>query len=209
MSSVQPAWSAGYSVCVPAAWGSSEPSAWMRRKSRARVWLAILARAMFPMLVPAVAVRVMTTRIPAPSSKARRRRATARLRSASGMPVTTPLVPPPSRILCVDEPGPIGSVFRLTRRSWPGSSTTVGLVPAVAGVVASAAATRRSAMRIGGLRDDAIDLEDLGVVAVHVRPVDARDVPDVVGVRVAAVLLRRVALHSRDLVLDVALLQRN
>ena len=59
------------------------------------------------------------------------------------------------------------------------------------------------------LGDDAIDLEDLGVVAVDVRPVDARDVPDVVGVRVAAVLLRRVALHRRDLALDVALLERD
>ena len=44
----------------------------------------------------------------------------------------------------------------------------------------------------GPLRHDAIDL-DLGVVAVDVDPVHAGEVPDVLGVRVAAVLLRCVA----------------
>ena len=52
MSSVQPRWKAGYSVCVPRELGSSEPSAWIRRKSAAWARLAIRARAMLPMLVP-------------------------------------------------------------------------------------------------------------------------------------------------------------
>src|SRR5438034_10387936 len=57
--------------------------------------------------------------------------------------------------------------------------------------------------------DDAVHLEDLGVVAVHVDAVRARDVPDVVRVGVAPVLLRRVLLERRDLPLDVWLLQRD
>src|SRR3954454_4778511 len=44
-----------------------------------------------------------------------------RLRTASGVCVTTPRVPPPSLILRRDEPGPIGSVARFARASWPGS----------------------------------------------------------------------------------------
>ncbi len=39
------------------------------------------------------------------------------------------------------------------------------------------------------LSDDAVHLEDLGVLAVHVDAVRARDVPDVLGVRIPAVLL--------------------
>ena len=42
------------------------------------------------------------------------------------------------------------------------------------------------------LRNHAVDLEDLGVLAVDVDAVRAGDVPDVLGVRVAPVLLRRV-----------------
>ena len=86
--------------------------------------LAIRARAMFPMLVPAVLVLVMTTRTPACSSRGRSRSATRRFSSASLSPDTTPWVPPPSLILRVADPGPIGSVAGLARRSWPGSRTT-------------------------------------------------------------------------------------
>ncbi len=100
--------------------GSLEPSAWMRRKSAAPARFAIRARAMFPMLVPAVLVRVITTRMPARSSRGRSRAATRMFSSASVNPDTTPCVPPPSLILRVDEPGPIGSVSAFPRRSWPG-----------------------------------------------------------------------------------------
>src|SRR5581483_4474699 len=55
--------------------------------------------------------------------------------------------------------------------------------------------------------DDPVDLEALGEVAVHVHPVRSRDVPDVVRVGVAAMLLRRVARERRHLALDVPLLE--
>ena len=100
----------------------------MRRKSAASARFAIRARAMFPMLVAAVRVRVMTTVTPARSSSARSRSPTRRLSSASRRPLTTPLVPPPSLIFRVDEPGPIGSVSAFARRSWPGSMTTTWLL---------------------------------------------------------------------------------
>ena len=57
------------------------------------------------------------------------------------------------------------------------------------------------------LRDHAVHLEDLGVLAVHVDAVRAREVADVLRVRVAAVVLRRVALERGHLPLDVALLE--
>src|SRR5690348_6764877 len=47
------------------------------------------------------------------------------------------------------------------------------------------------------LDDHAVHLEHLGVLAVHVDPVRPRDVPDVLGVRVAAVMLRCVARECR------------
>ena len=46
--------------------------------------------------------------------------------SASVRPETTPRVPPPSLILRVLEPGPIGSVSEFPRWSWPASITTTG-----------------------------------------------------------------------------------
>jgi hypothetical protein len=46
----------------------------------------------------------------------------------------------------------------------------------------------------GRLADDAVHLEHLRVLLVDVDPVRARDVPHVLGVRVATVLLRRVVL---------------
>src|SRR5882757_3570130 len=59
------------------------------------------------------------------------------------------------------------------------------------------------------LDDHAVHLEDLGVLAVHVDPVRARDVPDVLRIRVAAMVLRRVLLECRHLLLDVLLLERD
>ena len=78
--------------------------------SAAPARFAIRARAMLPMLVPAVRLRVITTRTPARSSNARTRSEIARFSSASVVPETTPRVPPPSLIFSVVEPGPIGSV---------------------------------------------------------------------------------------------------
>ena len=65
---------------------------------------------------------------------------------------------------------------------------------------------RRHGSRLG---DDAVDLEALRVLAVHVHAVDAREVPDVLGVGVAPVLLRGVARERGDLALDVSLLERD
>src|SRR5262249_49022650 len=58
------------------------------------------------------------------------------------------------------------------------------------------------------LRDDPVDLEDLGVLAVHVHAVRARDVPDVLRVRVAAMLLRAFLRGRPALRFHVAALQR-
>src|SRR5574338_641561 len=57
-------------------------------------------------------------------------------------------------------------------------------------------------------RDDAVDLEDLGVVPVDVGPVNAGEIPDVLLVGVAAVLLGGVAAHRCDLALDVRSFER-
>src|SRR5512146_1820851 len=65
----------------------------------------------------------------------------------------------------------------------------------------SAAACRSSS-------DDAVDLEDLGVPAVHVDAVHAGEVADVLRVRVAPVMLGGVLLQRRDLQRDVFLLER-
>src|SRR4029077_7724784 len=54
---------------------------------------------------------------------------------------------------------------------------------------------------------DAVYLEDLGVLAVHVHAVHAREVPDVLGVRVAAGVVRSVILQRRDLEVDMPLLE--
>jgi hypothetical protein len=54
--------------------------------------------------------------------------------------------------------------------------------------------------------DDAVHLEHLGVLAVHVDPVRPGDVADVLGIAVAPVLLRLVLRERRDLLLDVRLL---
>src|SRR5918999_2919937 len=61
---------------------------------------------------------------------------------------------------------------------------------------------------VGHLFDDPIDLEDLGVLAVDVDAVRARDVPDVLGVRVASVLLGRVLRERGHLALQVRPLER-
>src|SRR5947208_16272855 len=55
--------------------------------------------------------------------------------------------------------------------------------------------------------DYAVELEDLGVLAVHVDTMHAGEVADVLRVRVAPVLLRGVLLERRDLALDVRLLE--
>src|SRR6478735_3669489 len=57
--------------------------------------------------------------------------------------------------------------------------------------------------------DDAVDLKDLGVLAVHVDAVHAGEVPDVLGVRVAPVMLGGVLLQRRDLQRDVLLFERD
>src|SRR3954451_3976856 len=57
--------------------------------------------------------------------------------------------------------------------------------------------------------DNPIHLKNLGVLAVHVDAVRPRDVPDVLGVRVPPVLLRRVMRQRRHLPLQVALLERD
>ena len=59
------------------------------------------------------------------------------------------------------------------------------------------------------LCDRAVHLEHLGVLAVHVDPVRAGEAPDVLGVGVAAVLLRGVAVERGDLEVDVAPLERD
>src|SRR5919108_5200698 len=57
--------------------------------------------------------------------------------------------------------------------------------------------------------DDAVDLEDLGVLAVHVDAVHPGEVANVLRVRVAPVMLGGVALQGRDLQGDVLLLERD
>src|SRR5215471_17096357 len=64
-----------------------------------------------------------------------------------------------------------------------------------------------SAAKARGSSDHAVHLEHLGVLAVHVDAVRAGEVADVLGVRVAAVLLRGVPLEGGDLQLHVALLE--
>src|SRR5579862_10701 len=59
------------------------------------------------------------------------------------------------------------------------------------------------------LGDDAVHLEDLGVLAVHVHAVHARQIADVLLVRIAAVLLGRVVLERCHLQVDVLLLERD
>src|SRR5579884_1420558 len=76
-------------------------------------------------------------------------------------------------------------------------------MPRTRGIPGISAATNRTSSH------DAVHLEDLGVLAVHVDAVHAGEIPDVLGVRVAAVVLRRVALECRDLALDVPLLERH
>src|SRR3954454_22721170 len=71
------------------------------------------------------------------------------------------------------------------------------------------AVTTPSCPSRGASHNDAVHLEHLGVLAVHVDAVRARDVPDVLRIRVAAVVLRRVLLERGDLALDVRLLQRD
>src|SRR4029453_5498899 len=59
------------------------------------------------------------------------------------------------------------------------------------------------------LGDHAVDLEDLGVLPVDVHAVGAREVPDVLRIGVAPVLLRLVARERRDLALEVTPLERH
>src|SRR4051794_35078755 len=59
------------------------------------------------------------------------------------------------------------------------------------------------------LRDQPVDLKDLGVLTVDIDSVRARKVPDVLRVRVAPVLLRRISGESGLFPLDVALLERD
>src|SRR5205814_7812520 len=76
-------------------------------------------------------------------------------------------------------------------------------IPRTRSIREISAETRRSS------NDDAVDLEDLGVLAVHVHAVHAREVPDVLRVRIAAVMLRGVLLQRLDLQRDVLLLERD
>ena len=73
-------------MCVPRTLASGCPSACTRRKSAAPARFAIRARAMLPMLLPGVRVRVMTTVTPARRSSVRSRSETSRTRSASRTP---------------------------------------------------------------------------------------------------------------------------
>src|SRR6187402_2160204 len=57
--------------------------------------------------------------------------------------------------------------------------------------------------------DDSVDLEALRQLAVHVDAVHAGEVPHVLGIRVAAVLLRGVAGERGNLALEVTLLERD
>ena len=139
------------SVCVQRASLDAAPSAWTRRKSAACARFAIRARATLPMLSPAVRARVITTRTPARRRSVRNLSDTASVRSGSRIPVTTPCVPPPSKIFRVDDPGPFGSVRRFASRSCPGSTTTTGAaasaVPAKAVAPAKATSVTRVASR--------------------------------------------------------------
>src|SRR3954469_14312160 len=72
------------------------------------------------------------------------------------MCVTTPLVPPPSLILRRDEPGPIGSVARFARASWPGS---IAMRVHFAGAAVAAGATRRSAAALAAVNVERIEEE--------------------------------------------------
>src|SRR6185312_14877671 len=65
-----------------------------------------------------------------------------------------------------------------------------------------------SAEACGSSSDNAVDLEDLGELAIHVDAVHACEVADVLRVRVAPVLLGGVLLQGRDLQGDVLLLER-
>src|SRR5437016_129576 len=76
-------------------------------------------------------------------------------------------------------------------------------IPRTRSIQEISAATPRSSS------DDAIDLEDLGELAVHVDAVHAGEVPDVLGIRVAPVVLRCVLLERCDLEIDVLLLERD
>src|SRR5215208_3829550 len=58
-------------------------------------------------------------------------------------------------------------------------------------------------------RHQAVDLEDFRVLTVDVDPVRARDVPDVLAIGVAPVLLGGVPLQRVDLPLEVRLLERH
>src|ERR1700757_3569716 len=76
-------------------------------------------------------------------------------------------------------------------------------IPRTRSIQEISAATRRSSSH------DAVHLEHLGILAVHVDAMHAREVPYVLGVRIAAVMLRRVLLERRDLEVDVPLLERD
>ncbi len=90
--------------------------------------------------------------------------------------------------------------LRPADRESPGSET--GPRERVRAALARAHASRR-------LRDDAVHLEALRVLAVHVHAVNASEVPDVLGVGVAPMLLGGVAGERSDLALDVRLLERD
>src|SRR5438045_3235606 len=105
MSSVHPAWRAGYSIWMPWFAGSGEPSAWIRIINAACRLLQNCARATLPRVVVA-RVRVIATRSP---SRRRRARVLSAIARATG---ASPGAPPPSLILGVAEPGPMGSVGR-------------------------------------------------------------------------------------------------
>src|SRR5436190_20029403 len=76
-------------------------------------------------------------------------------------------------------------------------------IPRTRSIREISAETRRSS------NDDAVDLEDLGELAVHVDAVHAREVADVLRVRVAPVMLGGILLERRDLQGDVLLLERD
>src|SRR5438067_5946262 len=79
-------------------------------------------------------------------------------------------------------------------------------IPSTRTIPEISAARDRSSSRSS---DDAVDLEDLGVLAVHVDTMHAGEVADVLRVRVAPVLLRGVLLERGDLERDVLLLERD
>src|SRR5439155_2614090 len=95
---------------------------------------------------------------------------------------------------------------RVLSRDSSSRSSCVIAPPEMTGTGGSESRSKHTPRR---LRNHPIDLEHLGILAVYVDSVRARDVPDVLGIGVAPVPLRRVLRQRRDLAFDVRLIQRD